>query len=77
MQGAQGVTALFMHEPITLTRVEIPTSRLNTLPSATQVTTSSSYSSSCYYICVLILLYICPRTTMCVSSHYYVVWARG
>ncbi len=34
--------------------------------------------SSCYYICVLmllcvlILLHVCPHTTLCVSSYYYV-----
>jgi hypothetical protein len=78
MQGAQGVTALFIHEPISLTRVEIPTSRLNSLPSATQVTSSSScYSSSCFYICVLILQYVCPRTTMYLSSYYYICVGQG
>ncbi len=28
--------------------------------------------SSYYYICALILLCVCPHTTMCVSSYYYV-----
>jgi hypothetical protein len=25
-----------------------------------------------YYICVLMLLYMCPHTTICVSSYYYI-----
>jgi hypothetical protein len=28
--------------------------------------------SSYCYICVLILLYMCPHTTMCVSAYYYI-----
>jgi hypothetical protein len=31
-QGAQALTALFVHEPLTLTSVEIPKSRLNVVP---------------------------------------------
>ena len=31
-QGAQALTALFVHEPVTLTSVEIPKSRLNVVP---------------------------------------------
>jgi hypothetical protein len=30
------------------------------------------YVSSCYYICVLMLLYMCPHATMYVSSCYYI-----
>jgi hypothetical protein len=33
---------------------------------------SSIYVSSYYYICVLILLYMCPHTTIYVSSYYYI-----
>ena len=32
----------------------------------------TEYVSSYYYICVLILLYMCPHTTICVSSYYYI-----
>jgi hypothetical protein len=30
------------------------------------------YVSSYYYMCVLILLYMCPHTTIYVSSYYYI-----
>jgi TPR repeat protein len=32
----------------------------------------TKYVSSCYYICVLILLYMCPHTTVDVSSHTFI-----
>jgi hypothetical protein len=38
---------------------------------ATSYVSSSYYVSAYYCICVLILLYMCPRTTMYVSSYYY------
>jgi hypothetical protein len=40
-------------------------------PHAT-IRVSSYYVSSCYYICVLMLLYMCPHTTIHVSSYYYI-----
>ena len=41
---------------------------LGTAPSAG----AALYASSYYYICVLILLYMCPHTTIYVSSYYYI-----
>jgi hypothetical protein len=38
---------------------------------ATEHTSTTIYLSSCYYMCVLILLCMCPHTAMYVSSYYY------
>jgi hypothetical protein len=40
-------------------------------PAAVQGVRSTIYVSSYYYMCVLILLYMCPHTAIYVSTYYY------